>query len=57
MPNQALSSPPLGFITDHCVEDGEEFSHAGCDGDFLLFSFFAQARVEVFEDWIPSDGA
>jgi hypothetical protein len=30
-----MTCPPRGSMHEHCVEDDQEFAHAGHQGDFL----------------------
>ena len=47
---------PLFAVSDHGVEDGQEFSHAGSDGDFGWFSGFDQTLIESMDNRVEPGG-
>ncbi|ESZ56335.1 hypothetical protein X728_26455 [Mesorhizobium sp. L103C120A0] len=44
------------LVSDDCVEDGEELSHCGNDGDDLWIAGCDEAVPKGFEDGIVPDG-
>ena len=43
-------------MLDHGIEDGQQFTHAGCDGDLLRLACIDEASVELLEDWVEAHG-
>ena len=43
-------------VSEHCIEDGEELSGTGGDGDFCGFSGVLEAFSERPEGWVVSAG-
>ena len=43
-------------MLDHGIEDSQQFTHAGCDGDLLRLACIDQASVELLEDWVEAHG-
>ena len=42
--------------SDHGIEDGQEFAHAGDDGNLFGFACGDEAVVELLDDGVESDG-
>ncbi len=43
-------------VAEHGIEDGEELSGAGCNGDLGGFSGVLEAFAESAEGWVASAG-
>ena len=48
---------PSDVVTNHGVEDGQEFAHTGGDDDLGYFACFLQALGEGADDRVASDGS
>src|ERR1041385_1113756 len=47
---------PGSLITNHLIDDGQQFAHAGGQGHLQRFSFGYQALIELFDNWIEPHG-
>src|SRR4029077_14499780 len=50
------SGLPLFLVSEHSVEDGEDFAGNGDEGDHFWLTAGEQTLVKAFQDWIATDG-
>ena len=44
-------------IANHDIDDGQEFSHTGDDGDLLKFVSGDEPLIESFDNWVAANGS
>ena len=43
---------PWLIVSDHAVEDRQEFPHASYESQFFGFPFLQQGLIETFDEWV-----